>query len=128
MDMIGRITGPKDFKLFVINGTPINTFGTMSILVNLGLRWVFRSNFVFARVKQPIIGADFLRHFGLLVGLRNRRILYDNTFTLNNSNRYHRLLKDFICITKETQHSDRKEHPVEYHIVAKGPPVSERTK
>ncbi|GFT45275.1 hypothetical protein TNCV_2123551 [Trichonephila clavipes] len=34
---------------------------------DLGLRRVFRWPFITAAVSQPIIGADFLRHYGLLV-------------------------------------------------------------
>ena len=43
--------------LQAVNNTPIPTYGTRSLTLNLGLRqWVF----VIADVQRPIIGADFL--------------------------------------------------------------------
>jgi hypothetical protein len=39
------------------------------------LRWDFTWRFVVADVTQPLIGADFLSHFGLLVDCRNNRLL-----------------------------------------------------
>jgi hypothetical protein len=43
--------------------------------LNLGLRRDFTWRFVVADVTQPIIGVDFLSHFGLLVDCRNNRLL-----------------------------------------------------
>ncbi|GFX38970.1 retrovirus-related Pol polyprotein from transposon opus [Trichonephila clavipes] len=42
---------------------------------DLGLRRVFRWPFIAAAVSQPIIGADFLRHYGLLVDIRHGRLV-----------------------------------------------------
>ncbi|XP_076663697.1 uncharacterized protein LOC143366469 [Andrena cerasifolii] len=72
------------FKLYTANGSPIDTFGTRLMTVNLGLRISFRWTFIIANVSSPIIGADFLQHFGLLVDLRNRRLL-DATTRLSAS-------------------------------------------
>jgi hypothetical protein len=43
--------------------------------LNFGLRRDFTWRFVVADVTQPIIGVDFLSHFGLLVDCRNNRLL-----------------------------------------------------
>ncbi len=40
---------------------------------------MFRWIFILADVKKPILGADFLRHFGLLVDMRNHRLLDKHT-------------------------------------------------
>ena len=53
--------------LQAVNNTSIATFGTRSLTLDLRLRRTFRWVFVIADVKNPILGADFLRHFSLLV-------------------------------------------------------------
>jgi hypothetical protein len=54
-----------------VNNTPIATYGTRSLTLDLGLRRTFRWVFLVANVKNPILGADFLRHFSLLVDMRD---------------------------------------------------------
>jgi hypothetical protein len=56
------------------NGT-ISTYGWLPFSLNLGLRRDFTWRFVVADVTHPLIGADFLSHFGLLVDCRNNRLL-----------------------------------------------------
>ena len=67
----------KDSKLTLqaVNGSSITTFGTRSLTLNLGLRRTFRWIFVIADVQNPILGADFLRNFGLLVDMKYTRLL-----------------------------------------------------
>ena len=56
------------------NGTPIFTFGQKDIpFVVAGTRYVW--NFIVAKVSRPLVGADFLRHSGLLVDVRRRRLV-----------------------------------------------------
>jgi hypothetical protein len=57
------------------NGTTIPTYGWLPLSLNLGMRRDFTWRFVVADVTQPLIGADFLSHFGLLVECRNNRLL-----------------------------------------------------
>ena len=59
--------------LQAINNTPITTYGTLSLTLNLGLRRTFQWVFIIADVQKPIIGADFLCHFGLLVNIKQRQ-------------------------------------------------------
>ena len=64
-----------DFSLVAVNGASIPTFGKRSVTLNLGLRRTFRWVFVIANVHIPIIGADFLRHYSLLMDMTNSRLV-----------------------------------------------------
>jgi len=57
----------------------ITTYGTKLIQVDLGLRRKLDWTFVVADVKQAIIGADFLAHYGLIVDLQHRSLPYGTT-------------------------------------------------
>ena len=74
---------PDCSGLCAVNGSKIATFGTRSLPLNLGLRRVFRWIFVIADIRTPIIGADFLRDYGLLVNMRQGRLM-DTTTSLRS--------------------------------------------
>lgn len=57
--------------LFAANGTRIDTYGQRNITLNFGLRRKFDWPFTIANVTRAIIGADFLKHYGLMVDLQN---------------------------------------------------------
>ena len=59
----------------VVNNTPIATYGTRLRTLNIGLRRKFQWIFIIADVKTPILGADFLRHYSLLVDLKYKRLV-----------------------------------------------------
>ena len=63
-----------NFSLQAVNSTTIMTYGTRSLTLYLGLRRTFRWVFIIADVKKPILGADFLRNFGLLVDVKHNRL------------------------------------------------------
>ena len=65
----------EGFSLQAANGSSIPTYGRQSLTLNLGLRHTFPWIFIIANVHQPIIGADFLNHFNLLVDLRTSDFL-----------------------------------------------------
>src|SRR6201990_2082426 len=69
-------------SLYAANGSTIATYGEKSYTLDLGLKRAFRWLFTIADVSQPIIGADFLSHFGLIVDLRHKRLL-DNCTSLS---------------------------------------------
>ena len=71
----------SDLTLQAVNNTPIPTFGTHSHTLNLGLRRTFRWVFAVAETSMPILGADFLRTFGLLVDLKRNKLV-DTTTSL----------------------------------------------
>lgn len=103
-------------KLFAANGSIINTYGTKTMTLDLGLRRSYIWSFTVADVTHPIIGADFLKHHGLLVDLRNKRLLDELTklylpAQVTNSKQptvctvcidhpFYDLLKDFPDVTK----------------------------
>ena len=47
-----------------VNDTPIRTFGKRFLTLSLGLRRPFPWVFIITDVQRPILGVDFLRHFG----------------------------------------------------------------
>ena len=56
------------FTLQAVNNTSVATYGTQSLTLDLGLRRTFRWVFLITKVQH--LGADFLRHFSLLVDIR----------------------------------------------------------
>jgi len=57
------------FQSQAVNNSPIATYGNQLLTLDLRLHRSFRWVFVIADVQTPILGADFLQHFGLLVDL-----------------------------------------------------------
>ncbi|XP_052749152.1 uncharacterized protein LOC128200274 [Galleria mellonella] len=123
---------PKsDFQLSAANGTTISTFGCTHLDLDLGLRRDFPWRFIVGDVTKAIIGADFLKFYGLLVDLRNQRLL-DNTTTLSvvcspahsstaissikipiGESRYDQILKEFPEITNPS----RKQADIKHNTV-----------
>lgn len=68
-----------NFKLSAANGTIIDTFGLKILEIDFNLRRKFVHSFMIASVNRPIIGADFLSKFGLLVDLKNKRLVDSQT-------------------------------------------------
>ena len=73
--MFGKITKTPINKLSAANGSTIDTFGTKMLKVSLGLRREFQHEFVLASVNRPLIGADFLAKFGILLDLKNKKLI-----------------------------------------------------
>ncbi|XP_076384356.1 uncharacterized protein LOC117225084 [Megalopta genalis] len=128
-------------ELFAANGSVIGTYGLKPADLDLGLRRSFTWRFVIADVSKPIIGADFLAHYGLLVDLAGRRLL-DRTTTLTSSGRiaasttptikaivgdspYQQLLAEFPSLVRPAARPNRPiTHEVTHHITTTaGPPV-----
>lgn len=61
--------------MFAANGTPIKVHGQKRIQIDLGLRREFIWTFIVADVTSPIIGADFIAHFDLLIDLKRHRLI-----------------------------------------------------
>lgn len=138
-----RVRGPvtkAKYELFAANSSHISTYGLRTFNLDLGLRRAFLWKFVIADVTKPIIGADFLSHYGLLVDLRNRRLL-DQTTSLASNGRiaasntasvktiagnspYDQLLAEFPSITRPTTDPPKVKHDVVHYIsTTSGPPT-----
>ena len=62
-------------QTLAVNNTPIATYGKRSLTINLGLRRSLPWIFIIADVQKAILGADFLRHFGLLVDMKQHQLV-----------------------------------------------------
>ncbi|BHF65361.1 hypothetical protein SprV_0200837100 [Sparganum proliferum] len=126
------------------NCSPISTFGSRSLTLNIGLRRSFSWIFVIADVLHAILGSDFLAEFDLLVDCR-RSCLLDRTTGLsvrgltpfNDSCNlsvldtgiacpYRDLLRQHPNIIKPQFRSGEIQHDVVHQIRTSGPPVFAR--
>ena len=93
-------------QLQAANGSSIRTFGERSVQLDLGLAKSFTWKFTIADVTEPIIGADFLRYFGLLVDVGRKRLMDAETF-LTVPASYRRSKVSKLCVLVQTdQYSD----------------------
>ncbi|XP_064468649.1 uncharacterized protein LOC135382200 [Ornithodoros turicata] len=70
-----------EYILHAVNTSRIATFGQRSATHNLGLRRAFHWIFTVADLRYAIPGADFVKHFDLMVDVRRHRLI-DNTISL----------------------------------------------
>ena len=112
--------------------------------LNIGLRRDFKWIFIIAAVPVPIIGADFLRHFSLVVDVKNRKLIDSQTeltvngnvtsvispspvFAMPNSdNAYAALLSQYPDVTRPNYQESSIKHNVTHQIKTTGQPVSAR--
>jgi len=138
------IRGPRTksiYELAAANGTTIYTYGQKTLMLNLGLRRPFTWQFVIADIAKPIIGADFLSHFDLVVDLKNRCLIDQVTGltilgrcincheplikTVIGTTLYHSLLNEFRDITRPDGRLRETKHNTRHHIrTTSGPPVA----
>lgn len=122
--------------LSAANGTQIDTFGSKLLQLNLGLRRSFSHSFILASVNRPIIGADFLIKYGLLVDLANKRLVDMQTslqvnatiatvdtpspcmFSADSS--FADILKEFPSLTAPPNYNQPVKHNVLHYIETKG--------
>ena len=130
--------------LQAVNDSPIATYGDRLLTVNIGLRRTFQWIFIVADVKQPILGADFLRHYNLLVDMAHNCLTDAVThlqvqgvtttvtspsptlLSRNPKNDFEALLSRFPEVVQPTTKEQPIKHGVTHHITTTGPPVSAR--
>jgi transposase InsO family protein len=139
-----RCFGTKGSPLTAANGSSIATFGTKTVRLRFGQQ-EFSWPFVLAAVEKPLLGADFLRHSGLLVDVKTKRLVDPTTFASvplapapyalqhlttvsTDKTPYDRLLQEFPAITKPTFTCPSVAHGVTHHIPTTGPPVHARAR
>ena len=138
-----RISGAGSLPLVAANNSTINTYGNCKRVVDVGLKCEYPWTFIVADVQQPIIGADFLIHYNLLVDLRSRCLRDMRTglaiaaslssikpLSLNRvdtvQNEYTKLLGQFPELTRPTTKGEPVKHGITHKIVTKGHPVFAR--
>ena len=135
---------PDPLTLIAVNNTAIRTYGKRSLTLNLGLRRSLPWIVVIADVKKPVLGADFLRHFGLLVDMRHLKLtdahthlqvqgILSSDFSPSPSicakdvdDPHLKLLSEFPALTQVCSPDAPIKHDIEHHIETTGPPVSAR--
>ena len=131
--------------LVAANGSSIRTFGQRTIsftLVSRRFKWAF----IIADVTQPLLGADFLRAFSLLVDVQGERLVdvTDLTsFSLRNTaaaaaphlnsiaaadDDFATILADFPSITTPCFSQPSPKHGVEHYVTTTGPPLHSRAR
>ena len=134
-------TGPS---LQAANQSPIATHDVRPLCLNLGLCRPFQCTFIVADVKHPILGADFLGHFNLLVDVKHR-CLVDTLTQLqvhgiltqepspspsvplpDPSVNFTALLTEFPCLLRPPPPDQPVKHTVTHHIPTNGSPVASR--
>nr|VZI26072.1 unnamed protein product [Spirometra erinaceieuropaei] len=130
--------------LQAVNTSPITTFGTCSLSLDIGLRRLFPWVFVVADIPCAILGADFLAAFDLLVDCRQSR-LHDKTTNLTvrgisssdtsrhlavldpePENPFWQLLAKYPGLTRPNFNVSIPPHDVVHHIRTTGPPMFSR--
>ena len=138
--MTGPPLQPTSIASEAANHSKIKTYGKRSFNLNLGICRKLAWDFVVADVKFPIIGADFLRYYGLLVDVRHNTLLDATTFlsvhgTVSkvcsvspvlvepSKSEYLDILHEFPTITQPVTQERSVKHNITHHIDTKGPPV-----
>jgi len=134
------------FVLTAVNASLISTFGQRLKTLNLGLRREFPWVFLIADVPSPIIGADFLAYFQLLVDCSARHVI-DSTSGIRiqgfpakqettalsvvtgpTEPKYLELLRQFPDLSNPTLPHRGVTKAVSHCIRTKGPPVFARAR
>ena len=138
-----RTSDAACLPLVAANNTTINTNGNCRRVVDVGLKQDYAWTVIVADVKQPIIGADFLIHYSLLVDLKSSCLRDIQTgfaipatlssikpLSLNRvdtvQNDYTKLLGQVPELTRPTTKGKPFKHSITHKIVTKGHPVFAR--
>lgn len=113
--------------------------------ISLGLRREFTWRFIVADVKNSIIGADFLEHYGILIDIKRKQIIDSTTgmssngnitrvsipevTLIDNNHKLSSLLRQFSDIFDDkTMARKPSKANVSHYIETKGPPVVARAR
>ena len=141
----GRKFRTRGSPLRAANNTDIASFGERTKSLQFGtntLCWKFNV----ADVSQPILGADFLCHHGLLVDARRLRLINAETFETTEAfavsdkvpsvsivkvssaaQDFERLIDERPALTCPTFSNATPRHGVKHHILTEDAPVFART-
>ncbi|GFS70148.1 transposon Ty3-G Gag-Pol polyprotein [Trichonephila clavipes] len=113
----------SNFSLFAANNTKIPAYGMVRKELNLGLRRPFIWTFIIADVSSPIIGADFLKHFNLLIDLKKKK---PSILTVDANISFKNILSEYPDLSNPSLISKSASHGTVHHIITTGPPVTAR--
>ncbi|GFT52405.1 transposon Ty3-G Gag-Pol polyprotein [Trichonephila clavipes] len=132
----------SNFFLFAANNTKIPAYGMVRKELNLGLRRPFIWTFIIADVSSPIIDADFLKHFNLLIDLKKKRlvdvetslftpcvfsnIVQPSILTVDANISFKNIVSEYPDLSNPSLISKSASHGTVHHIITTGPPVSAR--
>lgn len=113
---------------------------------NTSIATTFQWVFTVADIKNPILGADFLQHFGLSVDVGRKRLSDALTHLSVNgiasqttspsltllpkkpANEFQAILLEFPTLLRPQTGDCEVKHGVTHHLQTKGPPVKARTR
>ncbi|GFV84462.1 transposon Tf2-9 polyprotein [Trichonephila clavipes] len=113
----------SNFSLFAANNTKIPAYGMVRKELNLGLRRPFIWTFIIADVSSPLIGADFLKHFNLLIDLKKKK---PSIITVDANISFKNILSEYPDLSNPSLISKSASHGTVHHIITTGPPVTAR--
>ena len=134
-------TSSIETKVFFSTPPTIPTYGKRELTLDIGLHRKFRWSFLVADVNQPILVADFLRHFRVLVDIANS-CLFDTATSLtvptqisiliplhlNNrlldefSNEFDNIFSKIPSVCEPCITESNVKHTVQEHIITTGAP------
>ena len=115
---------------------PIKAFGSLKKKIKIGDK-SYSFIFLIAQVARPILGLDFLTHFGMSIDLLHGQLIHSGVSTrfsaatsvisgvnvVQSESPFVQLLKEFPEITDIARASCTKKHGVECYINTSGPPI-----
>jgi hypothetical protein len=136
-----RSTQPQA-SLRAANVTKIQVYGQVSLTIDIGLRREYRWLLLVADIGQPILGADFLSHFNLLIDM-GKKTIKDGTTTLDKNcrvvnainfaitteipdnipNCYQEMLNKFLDLCNIWRFKEPQKHGIVHHIPTNGAPI-----
>jgi predicted aspartyl protease len=137
-DRNNRYSGPS---LQAANNSTIRTYGTRSLTLDLSLRRALPWVFTIADVSNPILGADFLQFYHLIVDIKHNKLIdtvtrlhIQGVCTPNSSphpvwqpvqpsNSFTSLLAEFPSLTRPPSFSQTVSHSTTHTIHTKGLPI-----
>ena len=135
---------PHKLTLQAVNGATIHTYGQKFLNLDIGLNREFPWIFIIADIKTPILGADFIEHFDLLIHLKKRRLIDSKTGAVANGfikktvrisptvatasvpAPFLDLLNKYPKIIQPNFNDVTADNKVSHHIITNGPPVHSR--
>ncbi|KFD64266.1 hypothetical protein M514_23550 [Trichuris suis] len=134
-------TSSRQQHLRAVNNTQLVTYGSVGLKLDIGLNRIFSWTFTIADVRHPILGADFLHNFALVVDIRRGRLVDSMTKqyvrgTMSSISslqlsvvpqrippQYQEILDRFPTVTRAVTSMQQADHEVAHHIWTSGSPV-----